>query len=304
MGYKASPSSASPLKRIFFEFGGQISKPPVNDILVSTVYRDYDSEEDPPRPLVTGAILIAGQKTREECPLTRLDPVHFAKIYHPGGRAPVNKEFDLTHDAWERTGNFCVPKPLGYAIEEPLPLTAQAFARLGERPGARCNVYRARLVPGKTLAALSPFRQDHYLGNDPDSEAAFAKNWPKASLQALWQGLEEAACLLRKLHKKGMTHGDAHRHNIMFSKDPAEPGHLIPTLIDLEGARYKESMSPEQWKLRVEDDFDEVLREAIVLQKTALGPQRGNLARQAAERLPELFPALKEKNIEEASLSR
>lgn len=232
------------------EYVALVEKAPRTDIVVSTLAKRAAGD----LPLMAADLVIAGEETRAQFPLSKTYPLHFRKTYFPGrmhGEPMV--EFARQARASELTN---VAMPIGYSS----------------------TVFRACLVPGRPYSRLTPF------GTEPEaSNIASAERIPLASAVGLWRLAEELFAHLTALHAGGLAHGDAELHNFIVSPSPLE---LVP--IDFEASVVQAEMTPEAWQKRVALDLAPVLREAVYLQ-CALGKQTGPLAELSRERVPTLF---------------
>jgi hypothetical protein len=280
MAYKTPTSHFKALKS---HHAGIIQDPPFQDTLVSVIYRDM--QED--RPAVTGALVIAGTQTRHNFPNTNKEPLHFVKIYHPGARTNTQTEYDRTAKVAASTKLSCFPTPLGAKCMHHSPFGIDDNQVLQIQPTDELNTYRSKVIPGVTLSVISPLPKGHYLPDSISEEMLATSNKASsASLHKLWDGLEAAYADMKELHAAGCVHCDGHRHNLLFVNQGAT---LKPCFIDYETARFKEDMEEEEWKRRVDDDFDDLYREAIVLQHTQLGPQTSDLGINSRHQEAELF---------------
>lgn len=236
--------------RLALEYQTLVKKPQRRDFVVRTIAK----REANGMPLMTAEIVIAGEETRAESELAREYPLHFRKTYFPGRLHGEPK------DEYERqllaSRIIDAPPPIGFS----------------ER------VFRTCLIPGKPYSALSPFRAEPIEANLPQ-----ARELELATAAGLWKLAEDAARLLFTLHEGGLAHGDAELHNFVVCPAPLE---ILP--IDYEGARLQSDLSDDDWRTVTLEDFDALLRQAILLE-CCLGAQRGKLAELAAERMDALF---------------
>jgi hypothetical protein len=268
-----------------------LANPPLQDTIVSVVYRATQTAHmlgfgNQPtagnggsRPAVSGVVVVAGKNTRDLHPVTRLEPLHFVKVYHPGTKGEVAREWERTKVVAASMKPPFFPRPLGYETDVRAPFAPESMKMLDIGWADKLDIYRSKVVPGKTLAAVSPLGTGHYLG--ANTKLDVANKWSKSDLQRLWLTLEDTHKLLQKHHRSGVSHGDSHRHNLMLVETGTK---WEPVFVDYEAAKFKTQMLPQAWKLRCEDDFDDLLREAMWLQKTKLGPQVGDLANHAKRR--------------------
>lgn len=203
--------------------------------------------------LMMGELVIAGAATREEFELANTYPLHFRKTYYPGkmhGDPAVEME---RH--------------------------ALASRVLGSPPpiGATPNSFRSCFVPGLQLSRCSA------LGTEPDeSNIGAAAELELPTLAGLWLLLEQAHQAHRSLEEAGLCHGDAHLHNFIVCPSPLR---VVP--IDFEISTLRGELDAETWAEKCSRDRDPLLKHAIFIQ-SALGEQKGPLARESLENLERL----------------
>jgi hypothetical protein len=246
------PVAVSPRHTVLLalELSPLIDKAPRQDFVVRTRAR----REANGLPLMTAELVIAGEETRRTHAAAQTYPLHFRKTYFPGrlhGDPRVEFEQQLF------ASQLCsTPPPIGH---EP-------------------NVFRSCLVPGQSLARLTPFG-----GEPPENNIAKAQKLPLASAVGLWRLAEETLAQLLMLQDGGLAHGDSELHNCIVCPAPLEP-----ILVDFEGAVQRGSIDEVQWQARCRLDLQPLLREAVYLQ-CALGRQQSRLGELAWNLMPDLF---------------
>lgn len=226
-----------------------IERAPLEDFVVRVLTRRTAAAQ----PLMTGEVVIAGAATRRAYPLAARYPLHFRKTYYPGRlHGDTTREFELHGMA-------------STLVDLPPPI------------GCTGSTYRSCLLPGTPLDRLSE------LGVEPDRRnIALARAMPLPAAAGLWRFVEMAFDLLQTLHEGGLSHGDAHLHNLIVCPSPLE---VLP--VDFESSAAREAVSSDAWVGRCEADVQHLLKLAVYLQ-CALGRQRGALAREAQGRLTQL----------------
>lgn len=232
------------------------------DLALYEIYRDA---------LTTGTIqtfadlVIPGRRTLASCPGTQRYGLHFRKRYTPNS-PPIRRgetpevEFQRTQRALTR-----LPADLGFRLE---PLSFEPW------------IYRARVIPGQTYAALSPF-------SDLSYEEAIATPFKADAAQLLEARIERCYAVVGAMHAAGVAHGDLHLDNMMWVADaPENPVQLI----DLASCFLREEESAWDWAEGVADDLSELLREAGLLQLALRRRLLGACAQAAVQRADDLFP--------------
>ena len=238
--------------RLAQEYLAIVEKPRRDDFVIRTVSRKQANG----LPLMSAEIVIAGHETRAAFELADRYPVHFRKTHFPGhlhGDPAV--EFARHRDASE-------------LIDIPAPI------------GADARTFRACLLPGTPLEALSPF-----LGDPEDIHLRQARELPLAAAAGHWKLSELAFEALRTLHQGGLVHGDAVLQNFVVCPSPLE---ILP--IDFESSARRDELADEEWQKRVEVDLDALFTHAVYLM-CALGPQPGAFAEGALARIERLLKA-------------
>lgn len=231
------------------EYLPMIDKAPREDFVVRTLARRKAGE----MTLMMGELVIAGAATRERYELANSYPLHFRKTYYPGKlHGDPRTEFELHQVASTLVD---VPPPIG----------------------STPNTFRSCFLPGTPLNRLSA------LGTEPDeSNIGVVQSLDLATSAGLWRLAEEALGMLSRLQDGGLTHGDAHLHNMIVCPSPLE---IVP--IDFEIAVLKESVPRDVWEERCQADRQHLLKLAIYLQ-CALGRQRGPLAKESMAAIEDL----------------
>lgn len=244
---KVSPRHAV---RLAQEYTAIIEKPRRDDFVVRTVARKTANGT----PLMSAEIVIAGRETREKFPLADEFPLHFRKTHFPGHlHGDPGVEFARHGDA---SGIIGIPPPIGF----------------DER------TFRACLLPGTPLHALSPFH-----GDPEDIHLRQARELALVAAAGHWKLAELAFEALGTLHAGGLVHGDAVLQNFIVCPSPLE---ILP--IDFEGSARKDELADDEWQKRVQSDMDELLRHAVYL-LCALGRQPGALAEAALGNIDRLL---------------
>jgi hypothetical protein len=247
------PSSVavSPRHRVSVDedYVDMIARAPREDFVVRVLTKRTAAEQ----PLMTGEVVIAGSWARETFPLAARYPLHFRKTYYPG----------RLHG--DTAAEFAQHSLASTLVELPAPI------------GHTRSTYRSCLLPGTPLDRVSE------LGSEPEeSNIAVARRLPLAAAAGLWRLIEMAFALLTRLHAGGLSHGDAHLHNLIVCPSPLE---VLP--VDFEAAVARDAVTPEVWAARCDADLEHLLRLAIYVQ-CALGRQQGALASDANRRLEAL----------------
>jgi len=238
--------------RLAQEYLAIVERPRRDDFVIRTVSRKQANG----LPLMSAEIVIAGRETRAAFPLADRYPVHFRKTHFPGHlHGDPRVEFDRHKDASELID---IPAPIGF----------------DERS------FRACLLPGTSLDALSPFH-----GDPEDIHLRQARELPLAAAAGHWKLAELAFESMRALHGGGLVHGDAVLQNFIVCPTPLE---ILP--IDFESSTRRDDLSDEEWQKRLDADLDPLLTHAVYL-LCSLGPQPGALAEAALARCERLFRA-------------
>lgn len=255
-----SPELASSLR--FLEENGLGLYDGTEDLPLYEVYRDVMVSGD---VRTFADIVIPGQATREDHPETTVHGIHFRKIYTPASPPICRGETPSVEFARTTRAVRLIPNEFGSRLQ---PLAHTAL------------IYRSRVVPGQTYAALSPF-------SDLSYEDAIHTPLSPEMAATLKERIDLSYGAIRKLHATGVLHGDLHLDNIMWIADdlasPVQP-------IDLASALFREDLSEEQWAAGVFDDMNEFLREAGLLQLNRAGKIEGGCFSEAIRLAHELFP--------------
>ncbi|WP_198529897.1 phosphotransferase [Geminisphaera colitermitum] len=255
-----SPELSSTLR--FLEQHGFDLHDEHEDLVLYRVYRD---EMFSGEARTFADIVIPGIETRKAFPPTNTYGIHFRKIYTPAsppiGRGETPEvEFARTIRALSK-----IPTDLGNRLK---PLAHESL------------VYRSRVVPGQTFAAMSPF-------SDLSYEDAIAAPLIPEVADRLEMRISASYDATLRLHKAGVLHGDLHLDNIMWiADDPTAP--VQP--IDLASTVFKEDISAQEWDMGVFDDLNEFLREAGLLQLNQKRRIIGCCFDEARKLASELFP--------------
>ncbi len=238
--------------RLAEEYVELLDHPPRHDFVVRTIER----REANGAPLMSAEMVLAGADTRERHPLTEQYPLHFRKTYFAASlHISPETEFERSQLASHILG---IPPPIGF----------------------EARIFRSCLIPGLPYKRLSPF------GFTPEeSNLPRARELNLATAAGLWKLLSEAADMITKLHSGGVLHGDVELHNLIVCSSPLA---VVP--VDFEAARLESELEPTVWKTACARDFQELWREAILLQ-CSLGRQPGRFAEEAIGAIPELFRA-------------
>jgi hypothetical protein len=234
------------------EYVALVNEPPKGDFVVRTLMRREAND----LLLMTAELVIAGEETRSDHPLSVAYPLHFRKTYFPGQLYDDPQiEFDNHTLASQLTS---IPPPIG----------------------CTANVFRSCLIPGRPYARLSPFGVEPAEMNIPRAEKL-----PLESAAGLWLLAEQALAQLLALQRGGLAHGDAELHNCIVCPAPLE---LL--FIDFGSSVHRADLDDAAWEARCARDLEPILREAVFLQ-CALGRQVGPLAELSWERMDRLFPS-------------
>ena len=227
-----------------------VDKAPRLDFVVRTGER----REANGLPLMAAELVIASEETRKLYPAAATYPLHFRKTYFPGR---LHEDPAVEFERHLRASELCrTPPPIGHSS----------------------NTFRSCLIPGKSLARLTPFG-----GEPPENNISKAEKLSLVTAAGLWRLAEETLAQLLALHDGGLAHGDTELHNIIVCPAPLEP-----ILIDFEAAARQDAMTAADWEKRCKLDLEPLLREAVYLQ-CALGRQQSRLGELSWSRLPELF---------------
>jgi hypothetical protein len=236
--------------RLAQEYLAIVERPRRDDFVIRTVSRKQANG----LPLMSAEIVIAGHVTRAAFSLAERYPVHFRKTHFPGHlHGDPRVEFERHRDASQIID---IPEPIGF----------------DER------TFRACLLPGTPLEALSPFH-----GDPEDIHLRQARELSLAAAAGHWKLTEHAFESLSTLHRGGLVHGDAVLQNFVVCPSPLE---ILP--IDFESSARRDALPEDEWKKRAESDLDSLLTHAVYLM-CALGPQPGALAEMALGRMERLL---------------
>ncbi|OAM91774.1 hypothetical protein AW736_01660 [Termitidicoccus mucosus] len=145
--------------------------------------------------------------------------------------------------------------------------------------GASPLIFRSRVVIGETFASLSPFTNENYR----DSINLILD--PQIVMRLQFQILQAFASI-QTLHRHGVSHGDLHFENIVWTRNddyPARP-------IDFGSAIFRAEATPEEWDKSCRDDFEEFHREAGILQLNIKRRLKGQVFEESIVKAEELFP--------------
>ncbi len=228
-----------------------IQRAPQEDFVVRTLARTMAGDA----PLMTGELVIASYATRQRFPLAATYPLHFRKTYFPGRlRGDTQVELERHTRASEVLD---IPPPIG---------------RLG-------GTFRTCLLPGRPFdQVMLPF------GTEPeDSNIKHADDLTLSAAVGLWLLAERVMTALSKLHRAGLTHGDAQLQNFVVCYAPVD---IVP--IDFDMSIERDAVSAETWESECARDLEPLLKVAVFLQ-CALGAQEGDLADLSRARMDTLF---------------
>jgi len=265
-----APDLAS-LKASLWNKAAALTHPPKEDELLRTIYRT---------PEIRGDIVLAGEKTRGQQPITDLPEyrIHFIKTNLGDPELDTKAEYikhRQIYESWKTktadAGPIPIPRPLAYG-----PTT-----------------FRSELIFGITLAAASPCKIKK--GNPPQSfEHWLAILSPLKSIPVDWQkkywdGLTSLSLAIYHLQiLNHVAHKDLHKENMMLvpQTDPIDPNSqnlrsnphnpnirdtqnnrslYLPALIDFETAKFDPETREKQ------SDFHHLLHEARLLLTGPLG---------------------------------
>lgn len=232
------------------------------DLVLYKVYRDITVKG---RVRTFADLVIAGNRTLKEFPRVEEFGFHFRKRYTADSPPLARGETPAVE--FERTTRAVARMPT--AMSQRLrPLAADEW------------VYRSRVVPGQTFAALSPF-------SDLPYEKAMRLVMLEPEPSALTHRIESSFSALESMHAVGVAHGDLHLDNIMWIADepeaPAQP-------IDLASALFQEDSSAQAWEEALFDDLNELMRESALLQLCLGRTLPGACAERSLAQLGDLFP--------------
>jgi hypothetical protein len=262
--HHAVPLSPTHAVTVDDDYWALIQRAPQQDFVVRTLAKRMAGD----MMLMSGELVIAGRATREQFPLTAQYPLHFRKTYYPGQlRGDPKGEFERHTLASDVLG---IPPALGWT-----PAT-----------------FRSCLIPGKPFDTVLPF------GSEPEeSNIQHADKLSLATAAGLWLLSEQMLDTLSKLHRAGLTHGDAELHNFIVCSAPLA---VVP--IDFDMALQRADVDDQEWERRCKEELEPLLKVGVFLQ-CALGAQSGALAELSRRRMAELFqrPLAFERAIEERS---
>lgn len=257
-----SPELSSTLS--FLEQNGLDLHQGQEDLVLYKVYRDEMISGD---VRTFADIVVPGLETRRAFPATAHYGIHFRKIYTPSSPPLSRGETPAVEFARTTRALTKIPVDLGSRLK---PLAHQPL------------VYRSRVVPGQTFAAMSPF-------SDLSYEDAIASTLIPEVVAGLKRRTVESYRAILRLHETGVLHGDLHLDNIMWIADsPADP--VQP--IDLASAIFREDVTDTEWAEGVFDDLNEFLREAGLLQLNQRQRIEGPCFEEARRLAHELFPEM------------
>jgi hypothetical protein len=229
-----------------------VEHPPEQDFVVRRLSEKVANGE----PLIQGELVIAGKKTLAEHPLARDYPLHFRKLYYPTC-FHQHPDRELRHH--ERAAEILSLPP---AI------------------GCTRTSFRSCFIPGHSLDKLAPFGLE-----PPSANLRVTEEMTIAARIGLWQLLESLHDQIARLHRAGLVHGDLCLHNAIVATSPVG---VYP--IDFECASERESAGSEaDWAELCERDLVELRRAALYV-LYGLGPQPGELASGAIQRIDTLYP--------------
>jgi aminoglycoside phosphotransferase (APT) family kinase protein len=125
---------------------------------------------------------------------------------------------------------------------------------------------------------LSPFH-----GEPEDIRLRQARELSLDAAVGQWRLTETAFETMRRLHERGLVHGDAVLQNFIVCPSPLE---VLP--IDFEASRRRDELDEVSWQRSVQSDLDPLLLHAVFLLCT-LGVQPGALAEAALARMGRLL---------------
>lgn len=236
------------------------------DLPLFTIYEDITTKG---RLLTRCECVIPGRNTVRAFPSVAQFGIHVRKTYEPD--APPLRRGETPQVEFERTMK---------ARRRMQPRQASCVLPLAFEP----LLFRSRLIPGATFAALSPFKEVK------ETDSACVKMTSDAAVM-LHAQLEDLHCCAERLHDAGLVHGDLHLENVLWTG--GEGGHSVP--IDFAACVFREEVSPSEWQEAVFEDKREILREAAFLQlsmKVALKSPVFAEARKMAKSI--LIPSLAE----------
>lgn len=215
-----------------------------DDRIIQQIYENLIDNET---PLVIGAVVECGSRTRQKFGLQAEDYVHFRKTYHPGAGGNPEDEYRRSMEVWAAIPEGAA-KPLGFEGKE----------------------FHARLIKGTAWAALSPFGTSMNYCPAAGTPTPIA---PEAAEQ-YWDGLEKLHTLFGQLHKTH-SHGDVHRNQVLMVV--GTDGAFEPKLIDFEDAAPLAGLTNAERRETIADDLVDLMLEAKLLQEHILGPRNSPL---------------------------
>ena len=233
----------------------------VEDLVWKTVYDDKTT-----RGILrtTGQIVIPGKNTLQEHLSTSKFGIHFRKTFTPDSPPLRRGESPEIEEKNTRKVIQLLPVDINDHL---MPL------------GASPLIYRSRVVIGETFASLSPFTNENY------SDSINLKLDSQIILRLQFQILQ-AFTTIQTLHQSGVSHGDLHFENIIWTKNddyPARP-------IDFGSTIFRAESTPEEWNKSCQDDFEEFYREAGILQLNTQKRLEGQVFDESITKAGELFP--------------
>jgi hypothetical protein len=232
----SSPTLASTIH--FLEQHGRELFQGTDDLVVYEIYRDTTTSGRVP---TVGDIVIPGQMTLETCPETSGYGIHFRKIYTRDSPPIRRGETPAVEFARTTRALRLLPDDIGIRLK---PLAYDTW------------IYRSRVVPGQTFAAVSPF-------SDLPYDDAIEQAIDESESAALAARITASVAIVRRMHGANVAHGDLHLDNLMWISDLRE--HQVQP-IDLAAAVFREDVTDEEWAAAVHDDLSELMREAGLLQ--------------------------------------
>lgn len=212
----------------------------------------------------TGEIVIPGKNTLQEHPNTSKFGIHFRKTFTPESPPLRRGESPEIEEKNTRKAMQLLPVDINDHL---IPL------------GASPLIYRSRVVIGETFASLSPFTNENY------ADAINLGLDPQVIMRLQFQILQ-AFTTIQTLHRHGVSHGDLHFENIIWTRNddyPARP-------IDFGAAIFQAEATPEEWDKSCQDDFEEFYREAGLLQLNIKRRLEGQIFEESITKADELFP--------------
>lgn len=206
------------------------------DLVISEIYNNSTTSGI---TLVKGEIVVSGLKTRKKFPFPY--QIHFKKTMTEN--SPPIKRGETPKSELKNTFKVIqtLSESLRYKIEP-----------LGIEP----LTYRSRIIPGRTVAGLSPFTDLNY---DDAIKKQVNPLWAKNYQHQIQQVYDTVIAM----HNQNVVHGDLHLENILWLGANEK---VMVQAIDFASSKIKKEFTKDEWIDACNEDLSEIYREAILLE--------------------------------------